>query len=148
MVKHLQRHLGASRLALPAALLLALAGCKSDGADFEDIYTPTAHYERYPIEVVKGRDGRLQAVAAECGDWSESLTDTAANEPYPNLGCAQQHNLAALVANPRDLVVPRTETPSDPTRRSEVFIKYRQGTSSTTADTQEESAAVAKVQQQ
>lgn len=149
VVKHVFSRLGlCRRLGLPLCMLLALAACKRGGAEIEDIYTPTAHYERYPIEVVKDKHGRLHAVSAECGDWSKSLTDTAANAPYENLGCAQQRNLAVLVANPRDFVKPRAETPADPMRRSEVFIKYRKGESSTTADTAEESAAVAKVTQQ
>lgn len=136
------------RLGLPLCLVLALAACKNGGAEIEDIYTPTAHYERYPIEVVKDEHGRPRAVSAECGDWSKGLADTATNAPYENLGCAQQQNLAALVANPKDFVAPRAETPSDSTRRSEVFVKYRKGESSTTADTKEESASVAKVTQQ
>ena len=31
------------------------------------------------------------------------------NRPYWNLGCANQRNLAAMVANPADLVQPRGE---------------------------------------
>ena len=33
------------------------------------------------------------------------------NQPYWNLGCATQRNLAAMVDNPSDLVQPRGETP-------------------------------------
>lgn len=61
----------------------------------------------------------------ECGDWSENLTQTGDNTLPPNFGCAGQHNLAALVANPKDLVTPRTSTPSDAARRSQVFTDYR-----------------------
>lgn len=54
---------------------------------------------------------RSVAVTKECGDWSSSLTITSANEPHPNLGCSIQNNIAAMVANPNDFVVPR---PTDP----------------------------------
>ena len=50
---------------------------------------------------------RKFAVTRECGDWSKSLSATLDNEPYPNFGCAQQHNLAAMVANPEDFEHPR-----------------------------------------
>ena len=39
----------------------------------------------------------------------------------------QQHNLAAQIANPADLLGPRTMEPADAERRSVVFDKYRQG---------------------
>ncbi len=43
---------------------------------------------------------RSFAVTEECGDWSSDLTNTSRNEPYPNLGCSIQSNIAAMVANP------------------------------------------------
>ena len=45
----------------------------------------------------------------ECGHWPTNLADDPRNLPYPNLGCAQQHNLAAQIANPADLLGPRTD---------------------------------------
>jgi len=65
------------------------------------------------------------ASSPECGDWSRSVTETGYNEVYPNFGCAQQHNIAALVADPRDINVPRTSTPPDAERRSQVLTDYR-----------------------
>ncbi|HHN73015.1 MAG TPA: hypothetical protein ENK13_02895 [Thermopetrobacter sp.] len=66
----------------------------------------------------KGRKGgvivtyrRKFAVTRECGDWSKSVTETGANRPYRNFGCAQQHNLAAMAANPEDFETPRAMTP-------------------------------------
>jgi pilus assembly protein CpaD len=63
----------------------------------------------------------------ECGDWSEDLSQTYSNTLPPNYGCAQQHNIAAMVANPKDLVTPRTMTPSDAGRRANVLDSYREG---------------------
>ena len=65
------------------------------------------------------------ASSPECGDWSQPITETGYNEPYANFGCAQQHNIAALVADPQDIVVPRVSTPPDAMRRSQVLTDYR-----------------------
>ena len=75
-----------------------------------------------PVMVAFQRDF---ATTRECGDWSKDVARTGANMPYPNFGCAGQHNLAALVANPRDFQQPRTETPSDVMRRNQVITDYR-----------------------
>ena len=65
------------------------------------------------------------ASSPECGDWSQPITQTGYNEPHANFGCAQQHNIAALVADPRDINTPRTSTPPDAMRRSQVLTDYR-----------------------
>lgn len=74
----------------------------------------------------------VQARVDQCGLWPDDLGPTAArttfeNRPYYNYGCATQQNLAAMVANPEDLVQPRPETPPMAARRQVVLDKYRQG---------------------
>jgi pilus assembly protein CpaD len=54
---------------------------------------------------------RIAAVGPTCGDWSEDVTRNPQNLPYPNYGCATQRNLAAMAANPTDLMYPAIETP-------------------------------------
>lgn len=54
---------------------------------------------------------RIAAVGPTCGDWSEDVTRNKQNLPYPNFGCATQRNLAAMAANPMDLMYPAIETP-------------------------------------
>jgi pilus assembly protein CpaD len=54
------------------------------------------------------------------------------NKQYWNFGCASQHNLAAMVDNPHDLVQPRSETPPYTMRRTQVVEKYREGQSTAT----------------
>jgi pilus assembly protein CpaD len=61
------------------------------------------------------------------GDWSKDWADTADNQPPPNYGCAVQHNIAAQVADPRDLVEPRTMDASDAVRRNTVMGHYEKG---------------------
>jgi pilus assembly protein CpaD len=70
---------------------------------------------------------RYVAEGPECGHWPTNLAHDPLNLPYPNFGCAQQRNLAAQVANPADLLGPRTAAPADAERRAVVFDKYRQG---------------------
>jgi pilus assembly protein CpaD len=82
-----------------------------------------------PIQLVLTRK---VAVTKECGDWSEDLGSTYANDPHPNFGCAQQHNIAAMVANPEDLERPRAMGPvlaGNRTETMKIFIE-----NSTTGD--------------
>lgn len=72
---------------------------------------------------------RYVAEGPECGRWPTNLAEDKRNLNYPNFGCAQQKNLAAQVANPADLLGPRTMEPSDATRRNAAFAKYRKGES-------------------
>lgn len=80
---------------------------------------------------------RIAADTDKCGLWPRDLgpdTDPKwqENRPYWNLGCATQHNLAAMVDNPADLVQPRSESPAYSPRRSQVLEKYRKGESPAT----------------
>jgi len=62
-----------------------------------------------------------------CGDWSENLAFTLHNRTPGNLGCAVQQNLAANIADPRDLLSPRTMDPSSGARRTTIMGLYEQG---------------------
>lgn len=68
-----------------------------------------------------------EAHVDECGDWSQNAGDTASNLTMPNFGCSTQHNIAAQVADPRDLIVPRGMGPADTSRRQTVMNKYQKG---------------------
>ena len=70
---------------------------------------------------------RKFAVTKECGDWSDNLSETSTNQNYTNFGCSQQHNMAAMIANPSDIETPRTSTSASATRRAKVFEKYING---------------------
>jgi len=88
---------------------------------------------------------RYQAHAEPCGDWSSNLAVTYANHVSPNFGCATQHNLAAMVADPRDLVSPKPLDAGDAQRRLTVLDKYRKGETTIAAKTTEQSGAVSDV---
>jgi pilus assembly protein CpaD len=74
----------------------------------------------------------IAAQAGPCGIWPEDMgpslnRDYFENQPNWNFGCSTQRNLAAMVADPADLVQPREETPIYAQRRTVVMDKYRLG---------------------
>jgi pilus assembly protein CpaD len=81
---------------------------------------------------------KIAAVAGPCGVWPDDVGPSAnnpsyyENKPYYNFGCANQRNLAAMVANPSDLVQPQPETSTYTARRTFAIDKYRQGQTTTT----------------
>jgi len=83
-----------------------------------------------------------------CGDWSENAADTAGNRPSPNFGCAVQQNIAAQVADPRDLMEMRRTDPADANRRAVVLDNYEKGKITATEKTQDQSGAVSDVGKQ
>ena len=85
------------------------------------------------------------AQGPECGDWSDNLARNPKNIPYRNLGCATQRNLAAMVANPRDLIEPRSMTPRDSQRRDVLIDKYVKGDSTVATRSEDEGTAVSDV---
>ena len=68
-----------------------------------------------------------EAVIPRCGAHWENLTNNLGNRPMSNFGCAVSANMAAQIADPADIVGPRTSDPTDATRRTTVIEKYRQG---------------------
>ncbi len=62
-----------------------------------------------------------------CANWSDNAADNADNLPRPDFGCSVQQNIAAMVADPRDLMGPRPLSPADATRRATVMGLYEKG---------------------
>lgn len=85
---------------------------------------------------------RYVAEPPQCGDWSTNLAYDPMNLPYPNLGCANQRNLAVQIANPADLLGPRTETARASDRRDQVWGKYVKGAPTGSAAERELGSAV------
>ncbi len=81
------------------------------------------------------------AIGPRCGAWGP-VTNTASNQPYGNLGCAVNANIAAQVANPGDLLGARPMDPADTGRRMTVLGKYRNGETTSTAKDEQASGAV------
>jgi type IV pilus biogenesis protein CpaD/CtpE len=109
-----------------------VAGCTSTGQQGANIH-PSDYRARHPIIV----SGRGAYVPHKCGQWPEDLgaasVSNTLNEQYWNYGCSTQHNLAAMVANPNDLLAQRQGSGSpDATRRAIVLDKYRKAQDPTT----------------
>ncbi|MBS0296582.1 MAG: CpaD family pilus assembly protein [Proteobacteria bacterium] len=68
-----------------------------------------------------------KAVVPECNRSWTNLAATRKNDGQQNFGCALTANLAAQIANPRDIKAPQAMTPADAGRRAEVLEKYRKG---------------------
>ncbi len=88
---------------------------------------------------------RYHAEPAPCGDFSESLAITWQNKPSPNFGCATQHNLAVMVADPHDLVAPKNLEAGDAQRSLSILDKFRKGDTTVSTKAQEQSGAISNV---
>jgi pilus assembly protein CpaD len=86
---------------------------------------------------------RYAVATPNCGSW-EDVTRTMGNRAIDNLGCAVTANMAMQLANPEDLITPRTMDPADPSRRAVVFDKYRKGQVTSSAKDTQASGAVSQ----
>jgi pilus assembly protein CpaD len=84
----------------------------------------------------------------ECGDWSENLAFSMDNQTPKNFGCSVQHNIAAMVADPRDLLGPRRFDPADANRAATVIDAYEQGKITSAQKSADQSGAVSDVNKQ
>jgi pilus assembly protein CpaD len=80
-----------------------------------------------PADIVTVNVTYSRAVVYTCNQSWENLTATATNETYANFGCAMNSNLAAQIADPRDIGRAASRTPSDALRKSDILTKYRKG---------------------
>jgi pilus assembly protein CpaD len=124
----------AARRAVPEIRsILVASGVPADGIVVTELppFTPN---QLVPVVL---EYPKIVASAGPCGRWPNDLgpgagLDYMTNEPYWNLGCSMQHNLAAMADEPVDIVQPRAETPPYTARRDVVFDKYKKGESSVT----------------
>ena len=63
-------------------------------------------------------------VASECGVWPTDVGNDFNNENYENFGCASQQNLAAIIADPNDLISPRGPGEINPERTDVVISDF------------------------
>lgn len=80
-----------------------------------------------------------------CGTWDRNLAFTYSNRTPENFGCAVQQNIAAQVADPRDLIEMRPTDPSDAARRATVIDNYEKGRVTAAEKTKDQSGAVSEV---
>lgn len=127
LFSRLRRRAAAGFLMVGAAMILG--GCMETTSSVSRNF-PQDYRQRHPIMV--GPQGAY--VASTCGLWPHDTGTGDArldmmNRPHFNHGCASQANLAAMVANPNDLLGPRAEGPIDASRRQTAINRYRAGQS-------------------
>ncbi len=115
------------RVALEIGSLMVAEGMKRNGVDFRV-------YRGASTAPVRVSFISTYAATKPCGDWSTDMTDTSENTAYPNLGCAVQSNIAAMVADPNTLVVPKVVTPK--LSEADVGAAIRADTFVSTVDSQ------------
>ncbi len=69
----------------------------------------------------------VRAVIPNCAAEPRNMGGRFSNQPSVGLGCAINANIAAQIADPRDILGARVMTPTDPGRAAIVFDKYRKG---------------------
>jgi pilus assembly protein CpaD len=90
---------------------------------------------------------QVAATAGPCGLWPDDLGPSYdpkhyENQQYHNFGCATQRNLASMVANPHDLIQPRSEAPIYTAKRTFGAEKWRKGESPATTYTDSQKGAI------
>ena len=90
------------------------------------------------------------AQAGPCGLWPDDLGPSPErkhfeNLQYYNFGCATQRNLAAMVAEPVDLVQPRAEEPAYTAKRTFALDNWRKGESPATVYPKEDKGAISDI---
>lgn len=69
----------------------------------------------------------VRARVPDCSGTGSAGRAAFSNQPSPGLGCALNANMAAQIANPRDIVGPAPLGPAEGGRRSTAFDNYRAG---------------------
>lgn len=103
---------------------------------------------RYDSKSVAGpvriRYHGTEAIGPDCRKGWDNFSATGANKTTEHFGCAVAANLAAMVANPRDLMRPAPETAADASRRGVIFAKYRKGEPTSAAKDEQASGNVSQ----
>jgi len=86
-----------------------------------------------------------KAAKPECANWAFNAATTLRNDAMPWLGCATAANIAAMVADPRDLVTPRAMDPADGARRDTVIGKWRKGEVTSAQGSEDDNGDVASM---
>jgi pilus assembly protein CpaD len=130
----------ADKVAKQAAGALAQGGFPRNAISLTGYDVPAGAADA-PVRIAYARVKAM--VTHRCGVWPEPVGGgNFDNRDDWDLGCATQSNIAAMVANPEDLVTPTGDDPADGTRRTTIITKYRAGTQ-TKAETGAKGAAIA-----
>lgn len=83
------------------------------------------------------------AIAPDCKSMAEyDVSDVRSNNEMPSLGCSVRTNLATMIADPADLLGQRAIASADPLRRKVILDKFRQGASTASSRSSDESGTI------
>lgn len=105
-------------LIAPAAglALLALGGCNGTNRGLDTVHQPV---------VTQGPKGATAAVPG-CPDWSRPSQPEFEGSTTSDFGCSVKTNIAAMVADPMDLVRARGDDATDPFTAQKAVRTYRE----------------------
>jgi len=86
----------------------------------------------------------LRASVPDCAVVARNMGIRYSNQSTTNFGCAITANMAAQIADPRDIAAPKAMTPGDSGRAAVVFANYRSGEASSTPQEQLVDGRIAK----
>jgi pilus assembly protein CpaD len=112
----------AARRVQPDIMSALRKGGVSAGQIVTVSYAPPTSDGAHPVRIAYRA---LAASTTPCGKWPEDLSKNSENKHYANFGCAYQNNMAAMIANPADLLGPRATTQIDPANRAAVIGEYQ-----------------------
>jgi pilus assembly protein CpaD len=112
----------AARRVQPDIVSALRKGGVSSGHIITVSYAPPTSDGAHPVRIAYRA---LAASTTPCGKWPDDLTKDTENKHYADFGCSYQNNMAAMIANPADLLGPRATTQIDPAKRSAVIGVYQ-----------------------
>ena len=111
-------------LGLMCALTIGLTGCLSDFVRDDPIARHPDH--RIVVAPVAPGSKELRAYPPECPAWADHAPAALDNMPQPQIGCANQRNLALSIADPADLLHGKKLGPADAVRNAAGVQRYRE----------------------
>lgn len=102
------------------------------GVDETRMNISSYHSDGEPQPPIRISYTKFVAQGPECSHWGRNVATSSQNLPSPNFGCSSQNILAAQIANPADLLGPRTMTPAVGERRDSAWDKFTKGESTIT----------------
>jgi len=128
-----------------AAVAEARAIAYENGVQYEEISGTSHGADSLVSEPLILAFQSYTAIAPDCPSMaSQDIVDISSNNEKPTLGCAVRSNLAAMIADPADLLGTRPLDRADPIRRSVILEKFRQGQSTAATRTRQESGTVSQ----
>lgn len=106
--------------------LLALLCCSGCVTEMER--DPVAQNPDHRIVIAPAKPGSkvMKAYAPECPAWTEHRPASDDNMPQPQIGCANQRNLALMIEQPMDLVEGRPLGSADAQHEAYAKQKYHE----------------------